>query len=92
VRLGAEPDRERDDDVWLIELVGAGLRTVRGIDLSAALRRTQRLWQPTPVLAEAMATGLIQLSAEGQLRLTPAEWFREAGWGVEVLRSIIKSS
>jgi oxygen-independent coproporphyrinogen-3 oxidase len=85
--LGAQVDETRDDEVWLTELVGAGLRTSQGVDLLNALRRTGKKWQPTAALAEGLAQGALTLTATGRLQLLATEWFREAGWAVEVLRS-----
>ena len=89
VGLGADIDPDRDMDTWLTELLGSGLRTRRGIDFGAALARCRKKWQPTSVAIEAINTGILELTADGQLLLRSDEWFREAGWAVEVLRSCV---
>ena len=86
--FGIIPDGERNLDAWLTELIGAGLRTRHGIALDAALKRCDLVLQPTPVLSEGLNRGLLVIEA-GQVRLVPDEWFREAGWGVELLRSCV---
>ena len=89
--FGIIPDETRDLDAWLTELIGAGLRTRQGIALEAALKRCEMVLQPTPVLHEGINRGLLAMEA-GQMRLVPDEWFREAGWGVELLRSCVSRS
>jgi oxygen-independent coproporphyrinogen-3 oxidase len=87
--LGAEIDPDRDMDTWLIELLGSGLRTTRGIDFGTALARCRKKWQPTLVAGEAVKTGILAFTTDGRLLLRSDEWFREAGWAVEVLRSCV---
>lgn len=83
-------DRERDEESWLIEYLGSGLRSIYGISVPKAERRTGRQFVATPLLAHALSTGAAHLSATGILTLMPAEWFRETSWSLEVLKSFCK--
>jgi oxygen-independent coproporphyrinogen-3 oxidase len=85
--FGVEVDAGRTTETWLTELVGASLRTLRGVPLEQALARTGRRFAPTPTLAEGLDRGLLQLS-KGALELAPGEWFRESAWALEVLDSV----
>ncbi len=92
-RFGVTVESERDQASWLTEVVAGGLRTTRGVAIGAALARTGKTFVPTPALQEALARSFISIDPlEGTsrvLRLSPGEWFREAGWAVEVLRSCV---
>lgn len=90
-RFGIEIEPDRDLDIWLIEYVGASLRTRRGTDLTRMEQRLNRSFTPTPLLREAFDRGLCRIGGNeacGQrLVFVPAEWFREVAWAVEVLGS-----
>ena len=88
-KLGAELDQDRDMEIWFLELLGAGLRTKRGINLLGALQRCEKLWRPSPMVQEALDRGLMSITAEGRLILAPKEWFREVGWASEISRSVV---
>ena len=89
--FGVDVEKDRGLDVWLIEYVGSSLRTKLGTDLSRIEARLGRSFCPSPALKEALEQGLCAVTRMGdgshKLRFTPAEWFREVAWGVEVLRS-----
>ena len=69
---------------WLLEYVGSGLRTREGITPARAETLTGLVFRPRPILAEGLARGLLSRDVKGQLRLAPAEWFRETAWATEV--------
>jgi oxygen-independent coproporphyrinogen-3 oxidase len=89
--FGVEIEADRDLEVWFMEYVGASLRTCRGTSLSRIGARLGRPFAPTPALQSALAQGLCRLntSPTGDERIvfTPAEWYREVAWAVELLGS-----
>ncbi len=84
-RYGVVVEEERGADAWLTEYVGSGLRTCRGLDIPAIERRLGRRFRPTAQLQHGLAQGVLTLGSDGRLYLTPAEWFRENAWAVQVL-------
>jgi oxygen-independent coproporphyrinogen-3 oxidase len=86
--FGVAVEPRRTFEAWLTELVGASLRTTRGVSLGSALARGRKALEPTPALARGMDEGIISLD-DGTLKLDPGEWFRETSWAVEVLESIV---
>lgn len=88
-RFGAIAEKHRTLSDWWTEVVGAGLRTLAGVDLHRALATGRWQFRPTPILKRGFDEGLLTIDGMGILRLAEQEWFREAGWGVEVLRSCV---
>lgn len=86
-RIGAVVEADRDQDSWLLEMIGSGLRTCRGLDLRRLEQNSKRAFAPIPIVAEALASGVLGLSSDGYLLLSPPEWFRETAWSVAVARS-----
>jgi oxygen-independent coproporphyrinogen-3 oxidase len=82
-------ETQRDAESWLLEYVGAALRSMYGVDLSRIARKTQRNFVPTPWVQHGLDTGMLTLSTEGILRLAPQEWFRETAWCGAVLSSLV---
>lgn len=78
----------RDAEVWILEIVSSGLRSLKGINLGAICRRTGYILQPRPAVATALEQGLLRLNPEGQLTLVEAEWYRETRWALEVSLSL----
>lgn len=76
-------DAERDAESWLLETVSSGLRTAKGINVNAICARTGYTFDPRPAVRQALDLGLMQLSPDGTLTLTEAEWFRETRWSLE---------
>lgn len=70
---------ERSSSIWLLEYLGAGLRSSRGVDLALIQRKTGLRYQSTPFIENALKEGLIQ-KIGSRFVLTPAEWFRESSW------------
>jgi oxygen-independent coproporphyrinogen-3 oxidase len=85
--MGLPPFEEgRDAEAWLLEYVGASLRSCYGVDLEKVREKTGRTWKPTPWVQESLSTGLMSLDEGAQrLYLSPPEWFRETAWCHEVL-------
>ena len=81
-------ETDRDGDAWVLETVSSGLRSLRGINLNALCTKTGYILQPRPAVASALASGLLQLTPDGQLTLTEAEWYRETRWALEVSLSL----
>lgn len=76
-------------DQWLTEMVGVSLRTCKGVALDDLLKKTGRRFVPSPALKEGMTRGMCTFE-NGRFTLTPAEWFRETGWAVELIRSVVE--
>ena len=87
--LGAEVDSDRTAMSWLTELVGSGLRTTRGIAILSAVEHCGLRFVPTVSVEMALKTGTLRLDDRGVMTLKAEEWFREAAWCVEVLRSCV---
>lgn len=85
--LGADVHAARTPDDWLLEYVGCGLRTERGIDLARIRHKTGFGLAPRPLLARALAEGLMTRAGD-VVRLVPAEWFRETAWSLELILSL----
>jgi oxygen-independent coproporphyrinogen-3 oxidase len=87
--LGAEVDSDRTRASWLTELVGSGLRTKKGVNITHAAQRCDLVFKPTANVDTALRDGILSLDGKGNLTLRPDEWFRESGWCVEILRSCV---
>jgi oxygen-independent coproporphyrinogen-3 oxidase len=89
--FGVEVEADRDLEVWFTEYVGSSLRTCRGTSLSRIEQRLGRKYAPTAALETALAQGLCRMtkssSGEERIIFTPAEWYREVAWAVELLGS-----
>ena len=85
--FGVEFEADRTSESWVMECIGTGLRTVRGVDLEALIRRTARQFKPRPAVEEGLQRGLLVLN-DGRLTLKPSEWFRETAWSLEVAMSL----
>ena len=87
---GLPPEIVEDDRTiatWLLEYVGCGLRSSRGIDEMQILARGYVL-KPTPNLLQGLASGVVRRE-HGRIRLDPAEWFRETAWSLEIAESFV---
>ena len=73
-------ETQRDGESWLLEYVGAALRSHYGVNLSLILEKPQRAFVPTPWVQQALDTGVLTLSDAQVLTLAPQEWFRETAW------------
>ena len=82
-------ETERDAEGWLLEYVGAGLRSMYGIDLHLIQEKSHRKFVPTPWVRQSLDSGVLQLSEKRLLSLSPAEWFRETAWCGEVIRCFL---
>ncbi len=87
--LGAEVDSDRTAMSWLTELVGSGLRTTRGIAILSAVEHCGLRFVPTVSVEMALKTGTLRMDDRGVMTLKAEEWFREAAWCVEILRSCV---
>lgn len=75
----------RDQDSWLIEYVGCGLRCREGIDLRLIYEKTGREFTVNPFVNESIAEGKIMVDASN-IYLKPSEWIRETAWSLEILK------
>jgi hypothetical protein len=51
-----------------------------------------RRFKPSPQLEQGLAAGSVAVTAAGRLTLSPAEWFRETAWSLQVLASFTEIS
>ena len=84
-------ERDRDEDSWLLEYLGSGIRSIYGISIPYAERRTNRRFVPTELIEQALSKGVAALDESGNLTFHPAEWFLEISWSLEVLKSMKKT-
>jgi oxygen-independent coproporphyrinogen-3 oxidase len=84
-------DADRDVEAWILEVVSSGLRTSRGINISAIEDKSGYSLEPRPILKQAIDLGLIVRDEKGQLFLNELEWFRETRWSLEVALSFIQA-
>jgi oxygen-independent coproporphyrinogen-3 oxidase len=82
--ISFETGRSKSD--LLTEYVAGRLRTHRGVDLTRCEALIERPFSPSPILKEGLEQGSVSIG-EGHLTLSKPEWFREAGWAVEILQS-----
>lgn len=76
----------RTIDDWLVEYVGASLRTSYGTDLERIAAKGFT-FQPSTSIQRAIVEGQVELKGK-RIYLSEAEWFRENYWCGEVLRSL----
>ncbi len=76
-------DPRRPSD-WLLEVLLAGLRTEKGIDL-ARLKEMGFAFQGDSEIRGYRKDGIIQIEGD-RLKLTPKEWFRENFWILKLER------
>ena len=75
---------ERSASIWLLEYIGASLRSSKGIDLKRVKRVIGYSFKISPLLEEAFSKG--QCFYKGDcLVFSEAEWFRESAWCLKVL-------
>lgn len=74
---------ERSEDIWLLEYIGASLRSGRGVCLKRVSERTSFVFSPSSTIEEALAQGLMTLK-DSRIYLTPSEWFRESAWCLKI--------
>ena len=74
----------RNKEDWLVEYVGSGLRTCRGIDLKKIKAISRKIFYPKGIVIDALEKELLSLKGDC-LVLTPLEWFRETSWCFYVL-------
>ncbi|MBC7531534.1 MAG: radical SAM family heme chaperone HemW [Oligoflexus sp.] len=84
-------DGDRGIEAWILEVVSSGLRTSRGINISAIELKSGYSLVPRPILCQALELGLLWHDKEGQLFLHELEWFRETRWSLEVALSFIQA-
>jgi oxygen-independent coproporphyrinogen-3 oxidase len=85
---GLEVEEDRTMDSWIVEMVGASLRTVRGVDLHGIAKNSGRSFTPGAVLTEGLIHGQVRLSSDKRfLTADPGEWFREQYWALAVIDS-----
>ncbi|MCX6127241.1 MAG: radical SAM family heme chaperone HemW [Proteobacteria bacterium] len=77
-------DSARNQESWLMEYVGCGLRCNTGIDLQRIGVMGFR-FEPTNLLQEALAQGQVMRQGNA-ITLTADEWFRETAWSGEFLK------
>lgn len=82
-------DGDRDIEAWILERVSSGLRTSRGINISAIELKSGYSFVPRPILRQGFVLGLLWQDEEGQLFLNELEWFRETRWSLEVALSFV---
>ena len=70
---------QRDEEAYLLELLGSSLRSSRGLDLQDIKTRTGKSFCPNAELELAMENKLLTLDKD-RLYLHPKEWFREVHW------------
>lgn len=86
---GLIEDQDRELYEWLMEYVGCGLRTMRGIDLRKIAAHGWK-FIPTPMIDKGLSEGILKLH-EQQLHLSAKDWFRETSWSRLVLECFHKN-
>lgn len=77
---GVPAEREQRASIdWLREYVGCALRCEYGLDLSRIERKAHFKLVPGSQIEQALQREQIVIRG-GQLRLHPAEWYRETAW------------
>ncbi|MFK7827149.1 MAG: radical SAM family heme chaperone HemW [Oligoflexales bacterium] len=69
----------RDEDAWILEMLGSSLRSSRGLDLEEIKAKTGKLFVPNTDINDGLENQLIFLDNH-KLYLHPKEWFREVHW------------
>ena len=70
---------KRDDEAWILEMLGSSLRSSGGLDLKKIESCTGRGFKPSSDITDSMENKLIHLDKD-KLYLHPNEWFREVHW------------
>ena len=77
----------RDEDAWLTEAVGCGLRSSRGVDLELVESVVGKRLLIDGPLDAAFQSGTLAITDDRRLILSPREWFRETAWSIKVLEA-----
>lgn len=72
-------EKDRTPDSWLLEYIGCGLRSRKGINLKLIQNKTNQSFTPSSQVKEAIEKNII-MSQSGQIYLSEDEWFRETAW------------
>lgn len=70
-------DRSTQD--WLLEYLGAALRSDEGIEISRVERKARVKWYPGRAVLEAVEHGQLRI-VDGRVYLASSEYFRETAW------------
>ena len=89
LHLSALTVDQRDTADWLLEYLATGLRCVEGVSLSCIAAKSNRRWQPTATVQEAISRGQLSIDSAQQLQLAQAEWLREQSWVLALLDSFV---
>lgn len=74
---------KRSSRIWLLEYIGASLRSSKGVDLNRIYKKTDFKFKPSVLIEEALKTRLLN-QMDSHLVLSPKEWFRESAWCLKI--------
>lgn len=80
------PELDRNEDIFLLESIGASLRTSKGVAISRLESMYHKKFSLHPQLSSLMNDGKLFL-IDGQLTLDPSLWFMENYWAGKVVQS-----
>lgn len=81
--VGAEVE-DRGLQEYMLEIIGTGLRTMRGINIEFLEKYSGLKFIPNKNVQQALDENMCILKSGKFLVLNPDEWFRETAWAVEV--------
>lgn len=84
--LNLIPELDRNEDIFLLESIGASLRTSKGVAISRLESMCHKKFSLHPQLSSLMNDGKLFL-INGQLTLDPSLWFMENYWAGKVVQS-----
>lgn len=82
---------ERSDSIWLLEYLGAALRSSRGVDLGLIRKKTDYSYRESLFLETAVKEGCLRQEGN-RLLLSEREWFRESSWCLKIFEAFSEES
>lgn len=80
---------ERSPSIWLLEYIGAGLRSSRGVDFQLIRKKAAYVYKASSFLEAAVKENSLRHEG-GRLLLSKREWFRESSWCLKVFDAFSK--
>lgn len=83
---GASLETDRGPNEWLLETVGCGLRSAKGVDIGRIETLLNCKFVPSKLLNLGLNKGLLTQKGS-RITLATEEWFRECRWALELADS-----